>query len=97
MVEIIIIIITVTTIFYVLLPIYSKVIVEVKKEPSDIIELNKKVEVLVEGKNQGKWFGRTRTDKIVFFESDINYQSEMIKVFINHTSPWSLSGEVIQD
>ena len=32
--------------------------------------LGKTVEILVEGKSKGKWYGRTRTDKLVFFSND---------------------------
>jgi tRNA-2-methylthio-N6-dimethylallyladenosine synthase len=30
--------------------------------------LGQSVEVLVEGKKKGKWYGRTRANKLVFFE-----------------------------
>jgi len=50
------------------------------------------VEVLVDGQKGGKWQGRTRTDKLVFF----NYQGDMlgrlVKVKIESTSPWALQG-----
>ncbi len=46
MFEIIIIIITLISIYYMLLPVFTKEILEVKKESSDIIELNRKIEVV---------------------------------------------------
>jgi tRNA-2-methylthio-N6-dimethylallyladenosine synthase len=56
--------------------------------------LGETVEILVEGKARGKWSGRTRTDKPVFFSSDRDYKGQLIKVKISRTSPWSLQGEV---
>jgi tRNA-2-methylthio-N6-dimethylallyladenosine synthase len=50
------------------------------------------VEVLVEGQEKGRWFGRTRTDKLMFFHHNENCQSQMVKIKISRTSPWSLSG-----
>ncbi len=52
------------------------------------------VEVLVEGKKRGKWFGRTRSDKLVFFEHPGDPTGQLATVRINRTSPWSLGGEV---
>lgn len=52
------------------------------------------VEILVEGRKKGKWYGRTRTDKLVFFSSDVNRTGELIEVRIDKTSPWSLQGTV---
>ncbi|HXX59546.1 MAG TPA: radical SAM protein, partial [Dehalococcoidales bacterium] len=56
--------------------------------------LGLKVEVLVEGKQKGKWFGRTRTDKPVFFEADENLLGKLATIRVDHTSPWSLQGTV---
>jgi tRNA-2-methylthio-N6-dimethylallyladenosine synthase len=56
---------------------------------------DKVVEILVERKQKGKWAGRTRGDKLVFFHGKENFQSQLVKVKINHTSPWSLSGESV--
>lgn len=52
------------------------------------------VVVLVEGKKRGKWYGRTRTDKLVFFEGKENYLGQMVDIFITKTSPWALQGDV---
>ena len=52
----------------------------------------KEVEVLLEGKVRGKWFGRTRTDKLVFIEEENCRIGQLINVKINKTSPWSLQG-----
>ena len=55
---------------------------------------DKLVEVLVEGQEKERWFGRTRTDKLVFFRAEGDYQSKLVRIKINHTSPWSLSGRL---
>jgi tRNA-2-methylthio-N6-dimethylallyladenosine synthase len=51
------------------------------------------VEVLVEGENKGKWQGRTRTGKLVFF-SDSSAPGQLVKIRIDRTSPWSLQGKI---
>ena len=50
------------------------------------------VEVLVEGQKGGKWQGRTRTDKLVFFTSNDEYRGQLVQVNIDHAGPWSLQG-----
>jgi len=57
----------------------------------------KRVEVLVEGIKKGKWFGRTRSDKLVFFEDNANRLGQLVEVKIGKTSPWALQGEVIDN
>jgi tRNA-2-methylthio-N6-dimethylallyladenosine synthase len=52
------------------------------------------VAVLVEGRNRGKWYGRTRTDKLVFFTSDRDYSGQLVDIRIDRTSPWSLQGKI---
>jgi len=52
------------------------------------------VETLVEGKNKGKWQGRTRTDKLVFFSSNDDQLGQLVNVRIDKTSPWSLQGKI---
>jgi tRNA-2-methylthio-N6-dimethylallyladenosine synthase len=52
------------------------------------------VEILVEGRKKGKWFGRTRTDKLVFFGSDGDYLGQLVNIKIEKTSPWSLQGQI---
>lgn len=54
------------------------------------------VEILVEGwhERKGRWFGRTCTDRLVFFESDQELLGETVQVKITWTGPWSLIGEV---
>jgi len=54
----------------------------------------KDVEVLVEGRKKEKWFGRTRSNKLVFFEDDDDWLGQLAKIQIEKTSPWSLGGKV---
>jgi tRNA-2-methylthio-N6-dimethylallyladenosine synthase len=56
--------------------------------------LNQTVEVLVEGRQKGKWYGRTRTDKLVFFTSRSDHLGELVNIVIDKTSPWSLQGKI---
>lgn len=49
------------------------------------------VEVLVEGRKQGKWWGRSRGDKLVFFPGDAS-PGELRTVEVTDTGPWSLRG-----
>ena len=49
-------------------------------------------QVLVEGRRKGRWFGRSRNDKLVFFDSPNNLKGQMVDVHIERTSPWSLQG-----
>jgi tRNA-2-methylthio-N6-dimethylallyladenosine synthase len=51
-------------------------------------------EILVEGRQKGKWYGRTRTDKLVFFSSSQEYTGQLVKIKIEKTSPWSLQGKI---
>jgi tRNA-2-methylthio-N6-dimethylallyladenosine synthase len=54
----------------------------------------KEMEVLVEGRKKGKWFGRTRSNKLVFFEDTGDWLGQLTRIQIERTSPWSLGGEV---
>jgi len=54
--------------------------------------LGHKVEVLVEGKKKGKWYGRTRTDKLVFFQDEADWLGQLVNIEIKKTSPWALQG-----
>jgi tRNA-2-methylthio-N6-dimethylallyladenosine synthase len=52
------------------------------------------VEILVEGRKGGKWFGRTRSNKLVFFEDAGDWLGQLARIQIEKTSPWSLIGQV---
>ena len=56
--------------------------------------LGKTVEVLVEGKRDGKWWGRTRSGKLVFSSDSRDFLGQLVKIRIEKTSPWSLQGRV---
>jgi tRNA-2-methylthio-N6-dimethylallyladenosine synthase len=57
--------------------------------------LDQTVEVLVEERHRGKWRGRTRTNKLVFFEVDgKDWAGQIAQVHITRTGPWSMQGEV---
>ena len=82
--------------------------VEVKKERFNKIEqlqenisgrmnaqyYGENVEVLVEGIKKGKWYGRSRNDKLTFFKDKRDCIGEILTVNVNKTSPWALQGEV---
>ncbi len=54
--------------------------------------LRQTVEVLVEEKHKGKWRGRTRTNKLVFFEDEGDWRGKLAQVRITWTGPWSMQG-----
>ena len=55
------------------------------------------VDVLVEGRRKGKWQGRTRSHKLVFFEDEAYHLGGLVQVKIERSSPWSLSGTLAVD
>ena len=59
--------------------------------------LGRTVEVLVEGRTRGKWRGRTRSDKLVFFSLPGNYLGRLVSIVVEKTSPWSLQGEPVAE
>ncbi len=56
--------------------------------------LGKTLEVLVDSKTKGKWQGRTRSDKLVFFNAQNNHLGKLVNIIIEKTSPWSLQGKI---
>jgi tRNA-2-methylthio-N6-dimethylallyladenosine synthase len=57
--------------------------------------LGQTVEILVEEKSKNRWKGRTRTNKLVFFEDDSReWKSKLANVKIEWTGPWSMIGKV---
>ncbi len=54
--------------------------------------LGQTVEVLVEEQHRGRWKGRTRTNRLVFFESPEEWRGRRVPVRIEWTGPWSLIG-----
>ena len=51
-------------------------------------------DILVEGKNRNRWYGRTRTNKLVYFDSEDDMSGDIVKTHIYESSPWSLTGHV---
>lgn len=56
--------------------------------------LGETVEVLVQGKKKDRWWGRTRTDRLVYFEDEANWRGRLARVHVTWAGPWSLIGEV---
>ncbi len=56
--------------------------------------LGQTVEILVEENHKGRWKGRTRTNKLVFFEDESgrDWQGQLVNVQITWTGPWSMRG-----
>ncbi len=54
--------------------------------------LGKTLDVLVEGRKRGRWYGRNRNDKLVYFDTGDDVLGEVVNVKIEKTSPWSLQG-----
>jgi tRNA-2-methylthio-N6-dimethylallyladenosine synthase len=55
--------------------------------------LGQRVEVLVEERRKGKWRGRTRSNKLVFFDvDDRDWTGQLVPVRITWTGPWSMQG-----
>jgi tRNA-2-methylthio-N6-dimethylallyladenosine synthase len=57
--------------------------------------LGQTVEVLVEEKNRNRWKGRTRQNKLVFFEDETrDWKGKLANVHIDWTGPWSMIGTI---
>ncbi len=56
--------------------------------------MDQTLSVLFEEKSRGRWRGRTRTNKLVFVESEENLLGQERTVRITWTGPWSLIGEL---
>jgi tRNA-2-methylthio-N6-dimethylallyladenosine synthase len=50
--------------------------------------------ILVEESHKGKWKGRTRTNKLVFFEDERDWRGKLVQVKIIWTGPWSMQGKL---
>ncbi|MBI4295346.1 MAG: MiaB/RimO family radical SAM methylthiotransferase [Chloroflexi bacterium] len=57
--------------------------------------LGQTAEVLVEARKSGKWQGRTRTNKLVFFMDQGDLRGRLVPVKITQAGPWSLQGVVL--
>lgn len=59
--------------------------------------VGRKVEVLVEGQAQGRWKGRTRTNKLAFFQAPGEWRGRVARLRIDQAGPWSLRGSMEED
>jgi tRNA-2-methylthio-N6-dimethylallyladenosine synthase len=57
--------------------------------------LGETYEVLVEGKQKGRWTGRTRGNNLVHFDDERDLTGKMVDVEITKTSPWFLMGRSV--
>jgi tRNA-2-methylthio-N6-dimethylallyladenosine synthase len=57
--------------------------------------LGQAVEVLVEERQGTRWKGRTRQNKLTYFESDSDQRGSLVSVEITWTGPWSLRGRQV--
>ena len=56
--------------------------------------VGKTVEILVEELSGERWYGRTRTNKLVFFEDNGQWQGLLAQVKVEKGGPWWLLGKV---
>lgn len=56
--------------------------------------LGRGLDVLVEGTAKGRWYGRTRTNKLVHFASSAPLAGTLVDVEITATEPWYLEGQL---
>lgn len=54
-------------------------------------------DVLVEGKQRGRWTGRTRGNTLVHFDDDRDVLGKIVDVRITRTGPWYLMGEPVSE
>ena len=54
--------------------------------------VGKTVEVLVDDAKRGKWQGRTRGDKLVYFPSSANPIGQLVRIRVKKSSPFALQG-----
>lgn len=57
--------------------------------------LGQTYEVLVEGRQKGRWTGRTRGNTLVHFDDDRELAGALVDVRITATSPWFLLAETV--
>ena len=75
-----------------------KIIEEIQESVSADINsrlLDTTQQILVEGQRKGRWFGRNRNDKLVFFDHKDDLKGRLVDVRVERTSPWSLQGALV--
>ena len=63
----------------------------ISKEHNDRL-LGQEMELLVDGQGNGRWRGRTRGNKLVFFEDTADRLGQMVRARITEPTPWFLRG-----
>ena len=58
--------------------------------------LGQELEILVEARHKGRWRGRTRGNKLVFFEDARDLLGQLVNVRIEWTGPWSMQGIAVK-
>jgi tRNA-2-methylthio-N6-dimethylallyladenosine synthase len=58
-------------------------------------KLGQTFEVLVEGKQKGRWTGRTRGNTLLHFDDDRELTGKLVDVEVTSTSPWFLMGKAV--
>ena len=58
-------------------------------------KLGQTFEVLVEGKQKGRWTGRTRGNTLLHFDDDRELAGKLVDVEVTSTSPWFLMGKAV--
>ncbi|MBF6613228.1 MAG: tRNA (N6-isopentenyl adenosine(37)-C2)-methylthiotransferase MiaB [Chloroflexi bacterium] len=62
--------------------------------------VGEEMEVLVESTERGKWSGRTRTNKIIFFPPDsakpVDHTGQLVSVRVEEAGPWSMQGQLVR-
>jgi tRNA-2-methylthio-N6-dimethylallyladenosine synthase len=56
--------------------------------------LGQTLEILVEGREKGRWGGRTRTNRLVHFADEQDRRGQFVQARITWAGPWSLLGEI---
>ena len=59
--------------------------------------LGRTEEVLIEGEKDGRWHGRTRSNKLVYVDGGGRYLGELVSVEIQEATPWSVQGIVTRE
>ncbi len=66
------------------------------------LELNRELvgstqEVLIEGEKDGRWHGRTRSNRLVYVDGGARHYGEVVEVRVNEAGPWSLQGAITRE
>lgn len=59
--------------------------------------VGRRLQILVEEKQRGKWKGRTRTNKLVFFRAEGDWRGQLVPVEITWAGPWSMQADLVAD